>query len=38
VLALADVGCLGLRALPRRTPLTWESDGHFEQMELFAGM
>ena len=38
VLALADVTCIGVHALPRRAPLTWESDRHLQQMELFAGI
>jgi phosphoribosyl 1,2-cyclic phosphodiesterase len=38
VLALADVACIGVHALPRRAPLTWESDRHLEQLELFAGI
>jgi phosphoribosyl 1,2-cyclic phosphodiesterase len=38
VLALAEVRCISLRALPRRAPLTWESDRHVEQLELFAGI
>jgi phosphoribosyl 1,2-cyclic phosphodiesterase len=36
VLSLADVRCVNIHALPRRTPLTWESDRHMEQLELFA--
>lgn len=35
VLALADVACIGVRALPRRAPLTWESDRHLQQLDLF---
>jgi phosphoribosyl 1,2-cyclic phosphodiesterase len=38
VLALAEVRCISLYALPRRAPLTWESDRHVEQMELFVGI
>ena len=38
VLALAEVRCITLHALPRRAPLTWESDRHVEQLELFAGI
>jgi phosphoribosyl 1,2-cyclic phosphodiesterase len=38
VLALAEVRCISLQALPRHAPLTWESDRHVEQLELFAGM
>ena len=38
VLALAEVRCISLHALPRRAPLTWESDRHVEQMEMFAGI
>jgi phosphoribosyl 1,2-cyclic phosphodiesterase len=38
VLALAEVRCISLHALPRRAPLTWESDRHVEQLELFAGL
>jgi phosphoribosyl 1,2-cyclic phosphodiesterase len=37
VLAMAEVRCIHLQALPRHTPLTWESDRHVEQLELFAG-
>jgi phosphoribosyl 1,2-cyclic phosphodiesterase len=36
VLALAEVHCMSLHALPRRAPLTWESDRHVEQMKLFS--
>jgi phosphoribosyl 1,2-cyclic phosphodiesterase len=36
VLALAQVGCIDIHPLPRRAPLTWESDRHLGQMELFA--
>ncbi|MEN9933970.1 MAG: hypothetical protein RLZZ387_549 [Chloroflexota bacterium] len=35
VLSLAGVGCVTVHALPRRAPLTWESDRHMEQLELF---
>lgn len=35
VLSLAEVRCLSVHALPRRAPLTWESDRHMEQLELF---
>ena len=38
VLALAEVRCISLQALPRHAPLTWESDRHVEQLELFAGL
>ena len=38
VLALAEVRCITLHALPRRAPLTWESDRHLEQLQLFAGI
>jgi len=38
VLALAEVRCISLYTLPRRAPLTWESDRHAEQLELFAGI
>src|SRR5262245_25420618 len=38
VLALAEVRCITLQALPRRAPLTWESERHVEQLELFAGI
>ena len=38
VLALAEISCIGVHALPRRAPLTWESDRHFQQMELFAAL
>jgi phosphoribosyl 1,2-cyclic phosphodiesterase len=37
VLALAEIRCMRLYALPRRAPLTWESGQHSEQLELFAG-
>jgi phosphoribosyl 1,2-cyclic phosphodiesterase len=36
VLSLAGVRGVGVQALPRRAPLTWESDRHLRQMELFA--
>jgi phosphoribosyl 1,2-cyclic phosphodiesterase len=35
VLALAEVACFELHALPRQAPLTWESDRLLQQMELF---
>lgn len=35
VLSLAQVRCISVSALPRREPLTWESDRHLAQMELF---
>ncbi len=35
VLALADIRCIDLQALPRHAPLIWESDRHLEQLELF---
>jgi phosphoribosyl 1,2-cyclic phosphodiesterase len=38
VLALAEVRCITVHALPRRAPLMWESDRHVEQLELFAGI
>jgi phosphoribosyl 1,2-cyclic phosphodiesterase len=38
VLALAEVRCIKVQALPRRAPLTWESERHVEQLELFAGI
>jgi phosphoribosyl 1,2-cyclic phosphodiesterase len=38
VLALAEVSCIGVHALPRRAPLTWESDRHFQQLDLFAAL
>ena len=38
VLALAEVRCIAVHALPRRAPLTWESDRQLEQLELFAGI
>ncbi len=38
VLALAEVACICVHALPRRAPLVWESDRHLRQLELFAGM
>jgi len=38
VLALAEVRCASISALPRRAPLSWESDRHLEQLELFAGL
>jgi phosphoribosyl 1,2-cyclic phosphodiesterase len=34
VLAMADVRCIDVHALPRHAPLIWESDRHLEQMEL----
>src|SRR6266545_6099237 len=37
-LALAGITCISLHALPRRAPLTWESDRHVEQLELFIGI
>jgi len=36
VLALAEIRCIDLHALPRHAPLTWESDRHLHQMELFS--
>jgi phosphoribosyl 1,2-cyclic phosphodiesterase len=38
VLALAEIRCISLHALPRRAPLTWESDRNTEQLELFLGI
>jgi phosphoribosyl 1,2-cyclic phosphodiesterase len=38
VLGLAQVGCIDVHPLPRRAPLTWESDRLLHQMELFAGI
>ena len=38
VLALAEVRCITVHALPRRAPMIWESDRHLEQLELFAGI
>lgn len=38
VLALAEISCVGVHALPRRDTMVWESDRHVEQMELFAGI
>ncbi len=35
VLALAEVACIDIHALPRRAPLAWESDRHLQQRELF---
>lgn len=37
VLSLAGARHLGICALPRRAPHTWESDRHLEQLELFPG-
>jgi phosphoribosyl 1,2-cyclic phosphodiesterase len=36
VLSLSQVACVQVHALPRRAPLTWESDRHMQQLELFA--
>jgi len=36
VLSMAQVACIDIHALPRRAALTWESDRHFQQMELFS--
>jgi phosphoribosyl 1,2-cyclic phosphodiesterase len=36
MLALADIPAVTVQALPRRAPLTWESDRHLRQMDLFA--
>ena len=36
VLALSEVACFDLHALPRQAALTWESDRLLRQMELFA--
>lgn len=38
VLALAEVRCIAVHALPRRAPLVWESDRHLRQMELFPAL
>lgn len=38
VLALANVTHINVHALPRKTPMVWESDQHGQQLELFAGM
>lgn len=38
VLALAEVHCIQLHALPRHSPLLWESGQHSEQLPLFAGL
>jgi phosphoribosyl 1,2-cyclic phosphodiesterase len=38
VLALAAVTCISVRVLPRHAPLTWESDHHPQQLELFTGI
>ncbi|HJZ45803.1 MAG TPA: MBL fold metallo-hydrolase [Roseiflexaceae bacterium] len=35
VLAVAQIACFDIQALPRRAALTWESDRHVGQMELF---
>ncbi|HEU5101707.1 MAG TPA: MBL fold metallo-hydrolase [Roseiflexaceae bacterium] len=35
VLSVAQVACFDIRALPRRAAVTWESDRHLQQMELF---
>jgi phosphoribosyl 1,2-cyclic phosphodiesterase len=35
VLSMAQVECFDIHALPRRAAVTWESDRHFQQMELF---
>ena len=35
VLSMAQVACIDIHALPRRAALSWESDRHFQQMELF---
>lgn len=35
VLAMANVQCITLQALPRRAPMIWESDQHNRQLELF---
>lgn len=36
VLSLASIRCIDVHALPRRTTLSWESDRHLRQMELFS--
>ena len=36
VLSIAQVACIDIHALPRRAALTWESDRHVQQMELFS--
>jgi phosphoribosyl 1,2-cyclic phosphodiesterase len=35
VLSMAQVACFDIHALPRRATLSWESDRHLQQMELF---
>ncbi len=36
VLAMAQVACIDIHALPRRATLSWESDRHPQQLELFS--
>ena len=36
VLSMAQVACIDIHALPRRAVLSWESDRHIQQMELFS--
>ena len=36
VLSMAQVACIDVHALPRRAAMTWESDRHLHQMELFS--
>ena len=38
VLALAEVACIDIHALPRRAALIWESDRLLKQMALFEGI
>jgi phosphoribosyl 1,2-cyclic phosphodiesterase len=35
VLSVAQVSCFDIHALPRHAAMTWESDRHLRQMELF---
>jgi phosphoribosyl 1,2-cyclic phosphodiesterase len=35
VLSMSQVACFDIHALPRRAAVTWESDRHVQQMELF---
>ena len=36
VLSMAQVACIDIHALPRRAAMTWESDRHLQQMEMFS--
>jgi phosphoribosyl 1,2-cyclic phosphodiesterase len=36
VLSIAQVACIDVHALPRRATMTWQSDRHFQQLELFS--